>query len=260
MRRLATLGLSAALLMVALPGTSVGAKGAEPKCHGFVATKVGTDRSQVIRGTDHRDVILAKGGADRIFTGDGNDIVCAGPGNDVVEGGDGKDRLFGSGGNDTLRGGPAHDRLVGEGGRDGCYPAAGNDTLIDCEGADLVVSIDAPVTVADGQAIDFRIRVTNAGSTRSAPYELVIAATPTSVACSSDPSGTTGFPSVWPRAFAETDHTIAGGCVTQSASDPNLTITARLVMDDRDADRSNDQSSARIALQSAPTAAPSILP
>ena len=113
MRRLLVLAFSAAIL-VALPGMSSAsgaARDSKAKCHGFVATKVGTDRSEVIRGTDHRDVILAKGGADRIFTGDGNDIVCAGPGNDLVEGGPGKDRIFGSGGNDTLRGGPGHDRL-----------------------------------------------------------------------------------------------------------------------------------------------------
>ena len=256
MRRLVTLAFSAAVLVVAISGVSAVTVSAEPKCHGFVATKVGTDRSQVIRGTDHRDVILAKGGADRIFTGEGNDIVCAGPGNDLVDGGPGKDRIFGSGGNDTLRGGPGHDRLEGEGGLDGCYPAAGDDKLIDCEEADLVVTIEAPLTANDGQPIEFTVRVANDGSTRSAPYDLILTATQTAVLCSPDPSGTTSFQAIWPRAFVETDYAIAQGCLIQTGTDPFLEIKAALVMGDRDADPSNDEATARIDIEPAITVTP----
>lgn len=252
MRRLLVLALSAAIL-AAIPGASASAavtRDSKAKCHGFAATKVGTDRSEVIRGTDHRDVILAKGGADRIFTGDGNDIVCAGPGNDVIEGGDGKDRIFGSGGNDTLRGGPGHDRLVGEGGRDGCYPAAGNDRMIDCEAADLVVTIAGPVTAVNGQPIDLTVRIANAGSTRSTPFDLVVTTTQAEVLCSPDPSGTSPLQSIWPKAFVETD--LSMGCVIQSGGDPHVVLTAALVMETRDDEPANDQAAHRIDIEPAP--------
>jgi hypothetical protein len=256
MRRLLVLALSA-VLAAAAPGVSSASSAAregiardtKAKCHGFAATKVGTDRSQVIRGTDHRDVILAKGGADRIFTGDGNDIICAGPGNDVIEGGDGKDRIFGSGGNDTLRGGPGHDRLVGGGGLDGCYPAAGNDRMIDCEPADLIVTIVGPTTAHEGQRIDLTFRIANVGSTRSSPFELVITSSPIEAICNPDPSGTTALQSVWPKAFVETD--ISMSCTIQPGTDPHVVLTAALDMDLDDDDPANDQTVHRIEIEPA---------
>ena len=248
MRRLIMLALSSAIVLT-IPSVSTTVSGAVPKCEGFAATKIGTDRSQVIRGTDHRDVILAKGGADRIFTGDGNDVICAGPGNDVIDAGRGKDRIYGSGGNDTLRGGPGRDVLDGGNGRDGCYPAAGDDRLVHCEEADLEVTITSPTSVDDGKPIDFTVRVTNKGSTRSAPYDLVLALTQTAVLCLDDLSGTTSFQAIWPGAYAETDHTITDGCKTQPGSDWNITIRATVEMTDPDPDATNDEATARIDIK-----------
>jgi hypothetical protein len=44
--------------------------------------------------------------------------------------------------------------------------------------------------------------------------------------------------------------------VVQSAGDPNLGVTATIVMDDRDAYPSNDEATARIDIEPAVTLAP----
>lgn len=106
--------------------TAVGATSATaspPRCHGQVATIVGTNASELLVGTRGRDVIVARGGNDRIRAGRGNDVVCAGKGADRLWGGPGNDRLHGEGdrvyadqggpgiAGDTLRGGPGDDLL-----------------------------------------------------------------------------------------------------------------------------------------------------
>jgi Ca2+-binding RTX toxin-like protein len=89
---------------VLIPSASGGA--ARPRCFGVRATIVGTGGSDVLVGTDRRDVIVGKGGADTIRGKGRADLVCAGGGDDVVKGGDGIDLLFGNGGDDRLIGGP----------------------------------------------------------------------------------------------------------------------------------------------------------
>jgi len=122
-----------------------------PTCNGFPATIVGTRRSNVIIGTNGRDVIVALGGADLIFGGNGDDVICAGDGNDIVFGGhgqdiifgeDGRDTLFGDGGSDEIYGGDGKDTLSGDSGddyldggpaRDACDGGPGDDTTVACE-------------------------------------------------------------------------------------------------------------------------------
>ncbi|MDQ2982788.1 MAG: M10 family metallopeptidase C-terminal domain-containing protein [Actinomycetota bacterium] len=121
---------------------------ATPRCKGFRATKVGTARSNVIRGTKHRDVIVSLGGNDKIYGGAGPDVICAGPGKDLLSGGRGADVLVGNGGNDRLSGGKGIDVLQGGGGADTLRGDAGlldvlaggpgNDTLLGGAGADLL--------------------------------------------------------------------------------------------------------------------------
>jgi 6-phosphogluconolactonase (cycloisomerase 2 family) len=99
-------------------GSSNGTTPQRVKCGGFVATKVGTARSETISGTAKRDVI------------------AAGPGNDTVRGLGGKDVLCGEGGRDTLLGGAKVDTLIGGPGRDVLKGGAGKDRLVGGPGKD----------------------------------------------------------------------------------------------------------------------------
>ena len=86
------------------------------------------------------------------------------------------------------------------------------------------MTIEGPATASDGQPVDLTVRIANGGSTRSTPFDLVITATQTEVLCSPDPSGTSAFQPIWPKAFVETDLSIAQGCLIQSTGDPNLVL------------------------------------
>lgn len=96
----------------------------KPRCHGKVATIVGTDGSDEIKGTSGRDVIV--GGA----------------GNDEIDGRGGADVICGAGGSDELRGGGGDDLL--DGGRDELYddakfgPELYGDTLVPGPGDDTI--------------------------------------------------------------------------------------------------------------------------
>ena len=61
--------VAAAALLATMTAATVAspASAAKPKCQGKVATIVGTQKADIIRGTAKRDVIVAKGGADRIY-------------------------------------------------------------------------------------------------------------------------------------------------------------------------------------------------
>jgi hypothetical protein len=78
------------------------------RCGGTVATIVGTNRGERIRGTGGADVIATIGGDDRIAGRVGDDRFCGGSGNDVIRAGGGRNRIDG---------GP---------GRDRCAPRRGN--------------------------------------------------------------------------------------------------------------------------------------
>lgn len=122
-RTAAPLALAVVGACLVLAGPTPAHAAAKPRCHGHVATIVGTDATELITGTPGRDVIVARGGNDRILAGGGNDVVCAGRGADLVRGGPGDDRLHGQGdrvyadqggpgiAGDTLRGGPGDDLL-----------------------------------------------------------------------------------------------------------------------------------------------------
>lgn len=97
------------------------------RCAGKRATRVGSARRDVLRGTPFDDVIVALGGNDVVRAGAGNDLVCAGAGNDIVSGGPGRDRMLGGAGRDTLRGGDGRDRLSGGAGRDRLLGGPGRD-------------------------------------------------------------------------------------------------------------------------------------
>lgn len=78
-----------------------------------VATVVGTDGPDVLRGGQGPDRLFGKGGADRLFGLGGGDLLVGGPGKDVLEGGAGNDRLVARDGErDTARCGPGSDVAI----------------------------------------------------------------------------------------------------------------------------------------------------
>lgn len=94
----------------------------------FVVT-VGTQRSELIRGTKGDDVIFGLGGNDVIQGKGGDDILIGGTGNDVLKGGTGGDSLFGGPGDDVLKGDADADHFDGGPGRDqeiGLRPTEGD--------------------------------------------------------------------------------------------------------------------------------------
>jgi Ca2+-binding RTX toxin-like protein len=130
-----------ALASVALPAMTAHAHAAAPvRCHGRVATIVGTAGADHLVGTAGDDVIAALGGDDRVDGLGGHDDICGGSGNDDLLGGDANDVLRGQQGDDRLvsgagrraylDGGPGNDRLISAATRlDRLSGGSGDDTL-----------------------------------------------------------------------------------------------------------------------------------
>jgi hypothetical protein len=78
-------------------------------CAGRIATIVGTNDADELRGTSGDDVIAALRGDDSVQGRGGDDLVCGGKGRDDVAGGRGDDFLRGGSGRDTCDGGPGRD-------------------------------------------------------------------------------------------------------------------------------------------------------
>lgn len=76
--------------------------GATPTCDGRAATRVGTPRDDVIRGTRRRDVIVGLGGDDVIKGRGHRDAICGNRGADQLYGGNGIDAVVGGAGRDRL--------------------------------------------------------------------------------------------------------------------------------------------------------------
>lgn len=182
MVRLIIIAITTAALVI--PVFAAPTAAARPKCNGVVATKVGTNGADVIRGTKRRDVIVARGGNDRIIGRGGNDIVCAGGGADIVKGGAGKDRIFGQAGRDKLYGDAGRDRIVGGPAKDACYKGADGATLVSCEEADFAVLVVSPAGASTGVKFTFEVVVRNVG-TKPASGTLTIEQTETTASCGS---------------------------------------------------------------------------
>ncbi len=69
-----------------------------------MATKTGTNGSNILRGTSDSDVLIGRGG---------DDILYGRSDADVLRGDGGDDRLFGQGGDDTMIGGRGDDLMFG---------------------------------------------------------------------------------------------------------------------------------------------------
>jgi Divergent InlB B-repeat domain/RTX calcium-binding nonapeptide repeat (4 copies) len=95
------------------------------RCSGKRATIIGTENADVLRGTPHADVFVARGGSDRIFGRGGPDVIC---------GGGGSDKLFGHSGDDILDGGK---------GTDACLQGLGGGEKRSCEGPSYALTLSA---------------------------------------------------------------------------------------------------------------------
>jgi uncharacterized repeat protein (TIGR01451 family) len=168
--RLVPLGALAALLLMS--GTAV----ASPTC-----TIRGSDRGETLTGRPGPDVICGRGGNDTLrglggddvlLGGDGHDILRGGAGNDVLDGGAGADAFLAGAGNDVVRARDGRrDGLISCGsGRDSATVDDRDPRSHECETvsrqaqADLSLSLtDAPDPVGEGQAVEYRFTVANAG-------------------------------------------------------------------------------------------------
>lgn len=74
-----------------------------------MATKIGNNAANTIKGTSLLDKLLGNGGNDTISGKAGNDKIDGGSGKDVINGGAGDDWLIGGSGNDKLTGGTGSD-------------------------------------------------------------------------------------------------------------------------------------------------------
>jgi Tol biopolymer transport system component len=120
-----------------------------PECDGRIATIVGSEGPDFLRGTKRKDIVVALGGNDRIRTFSGGDRICAGGGRDVVEAGDngsggGFDLVFGGGGNDRILLGPELGTANGQGGNDLLIGSKGGDSLRGGPGNDVLRGEDNP--------------------------------------------------------------------------------------------------------------------
>jgi len=166
-------------VLVGIEATAAGdaAVTGEPRCFGAIATLIGTEGDDGLRGTSGNDVILALGGDDVISGKAGDDLICggdgddrivghkdddkiagergndkidgyygddyitAGPGNDFVQGCNGEDIIDGGPGADTLRGERGDDLMMGGEGNDNLKGASGNDVVIGGQDVTIDVSI-----------------------------------------------------------------------------------------------------------------------
>jgi Ca2+-binding RTX toxin-like protein len=105
---------------------------------GIVCTIIGTERSELLRGTPGPDVICGFGGNDRIYGFGGDDILLGGEGNDRIYGGDGDDRAMGGPGRDLINGNLGVDVLEGGDDRDTINGGGQDDVIRGGEGNDLL--------------------------------------------------------------------------------------------------------------------------
>lgn len=107
------------------------------------AEKLGTAKSEVLRGTDGEDKLYGLGGNDRLLGFGGNDLLDGGVGNDTLTSGVGDDALIGAAGNDRLNGGLGDDSLVAGPGNDVLQGGAGLDDFNCGAGRDRALDVQA---------------------------------------------------------------------------------------------------------------------
>ena len=125
-----TLGVTAAISMVAILPTATAAAQTTATCDGLQATIVGTSGADTLTGTPGPDVIAGLQGNDVIDGGGGDDVICGGIGNDRISGGEGFDIIFGAQGNDVIYAANGASTALREDTRGArMFGGAGNDTI-----------------------------------------------------------------------------------------------------------------------------------
>jgi Ca2+-binding RTX toxin-like protein len=89
----------------------------------------GTNRDDVLFGSDFLDYLRGLAGNDRILARNGRNRIEGNAGNDIITSGTGADAIFGGPGNDRIAAGGGNDLIVGGTGRDTIVAGPGNDTL-----------------------------------------------------------------------------------------------------------------------------------
>ncbi len=125
-----------------------------PLCNGLPATIIGTERNDVINGTNGDDVIVSLGGADNVAGKAGDDVICLGDGNDTINGGQGDDIILGEGGKDNLSGSTGNDSIDGGADRDTIRGQNDDDILVGGEGGDRVEGGGGNDTIDSGEGKD----------------------------------------------------------------------------------------------------------
>jgi Ca2+-binding RTX toxin-like protein len=146
MKRMRTI-LCACLALALVPAASPVAAARTYRCKGLIATLVGSERDDVIRGTPRADVIVGRAGDDLIRGLEHRDIICGNRGDDTIYGNSERDRngdidgrtqeLSGGPGRDTLysgqfaimKGDKGADRLIVDGRFAHVYGGADDDDL-----------------------------------------------------------------------------------------------------------------------------------
>jgi len=98
----------------------------------------GTEKNDMLRGTNISDVIDALDGNDTIYGLEGGDIICSGNGDDLIFGGLGDDKIQGGNGDDLINGGYGHDLIEGGNGDDQINGGYGYDVLYGGNGRDVI--------------------------------------------------------------------------------------------------------------------------
>jgi Ca2+-binding RTX toxin-like protein len=109
---------------------------------------VGTNRDDLIDGTESSETINARAG---------DDLIAGNGGNDVIYGDNGKDQGVGYGGNDTIYGGDGDDGIIGRAMRgdedsDTVHGGKGNDVIDAATFDDPLESQDPPVDYSYGES------------------------------------------------------------------------------------------------------------
>ena len=102
-------------------------------------SSIDTIRSDRLKGSTGKDVLLGGGGNDRLYGKNSADRLDGRGGEDTLFGGTGNDTLIGGGGRDRLLAGSGNDLTYGNGGADKLYGHGGNDTLLGGSGNDFLV-------------------------------------------------------------------------------------------------------------------------
>lgn len=169
--------LSVAVMTVATLVGAVAAGAAAVTCAGHRATIVGTDKSEILTGTNGPDVIAAQAGSDTVNGLGGDDIICGGRGADRLNGGGGNDHLYGGADvlyetmegttelvGDQLRGGGGNDRM--DAGRDtrSADDIVQDILLWDSAPSGVTIHLDSGVATGEGRDTFVPTGVTIVGS------------------------------------------------------------------------------------------------